>query len=295
MKKISKAPFAALFCVGISILQAQPYELQLPDVPAELTVPADRADYILLHFWDGMEFADTVRSLDRNFMSENVAEYLSVFPHAHDSVKIAAVKSFVSATSENAPVAELMSEIIENYLMPKGSPMHDDDLFAFFLTEMIENGYPNEVRNKWLLEMMIKNRPGSKVPDFDLQLRDGSISSFSDIVAGKPAILIFYDPDCGDCAKAISELNDDFLLRTRIESGAVKVVAVYADGDKELWENSSKIPDAWIDGFDTGRIMEQDLFLLPAMPTIYFVMPDLTVGQKDCDVKIALKAAYRFR
>lgn len=39
-------------------------ELPLPAVPAEMTVPADRAGYILLHFWDAMDFDDAGRSLD---------------------------------------------------------------------------------------------------------------------------------------------------------------------------------------------------------------------------------------
>ncbi len=55
-------------------------ELPLPAVPAEMTVPADRAGYILLHFWDAMDFDDADRSLDRDFMGQNMANFLSVFP-----------------------------------------------------------------------------------------------------------------------------------------------------------------------------------------------------------------------
>ena len=32
---------------------------RLPDVPAALTEPAERADYLALHYWDRFDFADT--------------------------------------------------------------------------------------------------------------------------------------------------------------------------------------------------------------------------------------------
>ena len=67
-------------------------ELPLPAVPAEMTVPTDRAGYILLHFWDAMDFDDADRSLDRDFMGQNMANFLSVFPHARESDRRAAVR-----------------------------------------------------------------------------------------------------------------------------------------------------------------------------------------------------------
>ena len=58
------------------------YVLSLPDVPPSLTAPEERAAYIIAHFWDGMDFGDTLRCRDRAFMEQNFVNYLSLFPHA---------------------------------------------------------------------------------------------------------------------------------------------------------------------------------------------------------------------
>lgn len=63
-------------------LQGSPRELPLPEVPALLTAPEERAAYVLEHFWDGMDFRDTLRSRDRLFMEQCFVNFLSLFPHA---------------------------------------------------------------------------------------------------------------------------------------------------------------------------------------------------------------------
>ena len=57
-------------------------ELPLPEVPAGMTAPEERASYILSRFWDGMDFTDTLRSHNRPFMEQNFVNFLSLFPHA---------------------------------------------------------------------------------------------------------------------------------------------------------------------------------------------------------------------
>ena len=53
-----------------------------------LTASEERAEYIISRFWDGMDFADTLRSRDRQFMEQNFVNFLSLFPHARQEARL---------------------------------------------------------------------------------------------------------------------------------------------------------------------------------------------------------------
>ena len=57
-------------------------ELPLPSVPETLREPAERADFVVAHFWDGMDFTDRRRALDSAFVEQNFANFASVLPYA---------------------------------------------------------------------------------------------------------------------------------------------------------------------------------------------------------------------
>ena len=59
-------------------LSAGPFTLPLPAVPAVITAPHDRADYIMEHFFDEMPFADRRLSLDTAVVEQNMANFLSL-------------------------------------------------------------------------------------------------------------------------------------------------------------------------------------------------------------------------
>ena len=54
-------------------------QLPLPVVPAMLTQPVDRVIYIIDHFWDGLDFADTTMSRDTRLIEQSFADYTSLF------------------------------------------------------------------------------------------------------------------------------------------------------------------------------------------------------------------------
>ena len=114
-------------------------ELPLPAVPAEMTVPADRAGYILLHFWDAMDFDDAGRSLDRDFMGQNMANFLSVFPHARESDRRAAVRTLVARAAGNAAAAEMLESVVGDYLFDRRSPQCDDGYCLLYTSDAADD------------------------------------------------------------------------------------------------------------------------------------------------------------
>lgn len=222
-------------------------DLPLPQVPYELRTPAERADYVGLHFWDAMDFSDKA-ALNEAEMAQNVANYLSVFPiMSDDSARSAAAGILWTAAAVSDDAASLISNTLEDYLFTKASPMRDERLFTLFLREKLKAGYADSLRTRWMLEMTSKNLPGMPATDFSFYDRDGRRHKLSDYF-GKPILLFFHDPDCDICHAAAADLSRDFVLANRISQGRAQIIAIYP-GDLASWQSTiSTFPSLWLDG-----------------------------------------------
>lgn len=63
-------------------------ELALPTVPDSLRTPAERADYILLHFWDAMEWGDSAVVRDGAWMEQTFVNFASLIPYASSAAAL---------------------------------------------------------------------------------------------------------------------------------------------------------------------------------------------------------------
>ena len=98
------APLLAL--LGSSGIFAQ--ELPLPAVPDTIRQPQERAAYVMQHFWDALDFSDTLRSCSRPFMEQQVVNFLSLLPHAAPDAAACAFDSLYARASE--PLGRAVSE-----------------------------------------------------------------------------------------------------------------------------------------------------------------------------------------
>lgn len=75
----------------------------------------------------------------------------------------------------------------------------------------------------------------------------------------------------------------------------IKMLALYADGNKEIWENYRKnIPSSWINAVDLQQeIIKQGLYDLKASPTIYLLDEKKRVLLKDTDLNELLNYLNR--
>lgn len=166
------------------------------------------------------------------------------------------------------------------------SPSRDEGRYIRFLNELLRiDSLPEALRMRAeeRLRTASLNRPGSVAADFGFLCRDGSSGTLHAVNA--PAImLIFYDPECPHCSDILDAIAADRLLASMIAGGEIKVVAVYAEGKKEVWTGSNgDLPPEWIVGYDTTGILEHELYDLPAMPVIYMLDGAKRVLFKDPD------------
>lgn len=264
-----------------------PAELPLPTVPADLRDPSSRAAYILAHFWDHMEWSDTTISLDTDFMEQNMVNFINLFQYTDTADTHTAVRTLMDAASKVPAAYTKVMDVADKYLYDPNSPMLNEEAYRLFLEHAINcNALSNDEKTRYRFNMTEtdKNRRGSLGSDFvyiDTTGHSGTLHTFGN--AGAMKLLLFYDPDCENCAEIITWLRNDSRVNELLSQGAVNILGIYADGDMDEWEKArTKLPASWTNGYSPdGVIAEQEIYSLRATPTIYILSPDNIVVGKD--------------
>lgn len=260
-------------------------ELPLPEVPSDLTAPAERAGYIMEHFWDGMDFGDTLRSHDFMFMELNLVNFMSLFPHGDEQACSRSIGSLLGKTAADTVAFNLVTDIMERYLDDPNSPMRDENSYILYLEELLRQPGLSEydrIRPAYKLATARKNRPGMTATDFAYIDRSGHRQTLHSTAADRRLLLLFYDPDCGHCSEILRQVSESAVITGCIGRNELAVLAVYTEGNRELWEKTkSSMLQEWTVGFDTDSIVERELYSIPAMPVMYLLDSDKKVLLKD--------------
>ena len=61
---------------------AAPVPFRLPDIPAVLTAPEDRAAYLSVHYWDHFDFKDPSLIERAEVTEQAFVDFISILPYA---------------------------------------------------------------------------------------------------------------------------------------------------------------------------------------------------------------------
>ena len=260
-------------------------EIEIPRPPAELKTPQEKAEFILMNFWNPVDFKDTTLTLNESFVEQNFVNFISVFPYAEEASRKKAVNNLLDKTKVDSRALDSFMQVAELYLYSPDSPMRNDDYFLHFMEYIIESSETTESQKEiasYTIENINKNHVGTKATDFNFTDSDGKDRSLHSVFPDRETMLIFYDPDCENCHKVISEIINDPDISQKVSNGGLGVLAVYSGHNKTSWlRDLSSFPKEWIVGHETGQIDESELYDLREMPTIYLLDNDKTVVQKE--------------
>lgn len=271
--------------------EAMPQGLPLPVIPEELTEPAERADYLLAHFWDGFR--------SRVIEEGELAEFLSVFPHAtEEGRKLGAGKLVAIVDAQGEESMLRMEELIEGYLLDRRSPVRSDAAYVAFADAMVKAGWPGKAVAEYLRDMALRCQVGSAAPDFRFVTSEGEVS-LGETANGKRTLLLFYDPDCRECRELAGRMLAAVKIGESCGSGMLQVLAVRIPEDGEMGDGSvdsvcasstgvfatvdGEMPHGWISGCaiqDPG----ESLYAIPGLPALYLISADGTVELKDASL-----------
>lgn len=259
-----------------------------PEIPTMLTQPEERKAYLMAHYWDNFNFADTALVNNRNVAEQGAADYLAILADGtltEEQVK-GSLDGFCKGMEAQVHARKVFLQMMEDYLYNPNSPFHNEGLYALFLERMLKSEFVDEGRKsslKFSLDLISRNCPGKVATDFVYFLPDGSRHSLAQTRAkNNRLLLVFYDPECPSCHETMQEMVADGLLAEAVRAGKLTVLAVYTEGNQEVWKRTlSDLPQGWTVGSDHETVKQGALYDLKAMPSLYLMDGTKRVLLKD--------------
>lgn len=260
----------------------------LPNIPQGLTEPEKRAGYLAVHYWDNLNPQLLRTAEDSSLLEQAYVDFLTIVPLIERQAAENAVIKLLDRTQSDKGTYGYVLELAEKYLYEADSPMKNEEMLLPYLQYAADSARADDyirMRANFLLERVQKNRPGTKASDFQYITRDNKKRNLWSVNA-EELLLIFYDPECQHCMEIINQIMCDSDISDRLNNGKLKISAIYTEGSESVWiANKNLLPANWIVGKDISGIVENELYDLKAMPTLYLLDKDKRVLTKDLDVK----------
>lgn len=262
----------------------------LPEIPATITNPGERAEYLISHYWDNFSFADTTWLATPDQIEQAFSDYLSLLPHTTPKVVTASIGGILDKSLAQQSVFNWFIEMFDKYLYDVNSPFRDEERYAVVVEHIVNSPDVDEIyklRPKAQLEQIKKNRPSNIASDFTYTLANGKKGTLHGIKADY-TLLFFYDPECPDCRHTREFLQQSEQVTNLVNSGKLKILALYPDEDIETWKAyRSAIPSAWLNACDgtAAKKIKSKLYAIRAIPSLYLLDRNKRVLLRDAVIE----------
>jgi len=261
-----------------------PVVFKITDIPAVITKPAARAEYLAKHFWDGTNFEDSSIILIPDRLNAHYSSYIQHLYRCSESTARESLKNFIgSALNGNEGVRSYILSIVEASLYDPNSVIRNETAYIWVLESLTESSQLDDLskeRYKSQLTLARKNRPGNKAYDFEYITTNGKELALSK-TKGEYTLIMFYDPDCHACTKAIEYLNSSEIIgKIGVK---LKKIGVYTGEDITKWfQTAGKFPDGWTVAHDKERVISVNkLYDTRPSPSLYLLNKEKIVLLKD--------------
>lgn len=261
---------------------------EYPVAPDNIESLEGKSNYLMEHFWDGMDFAQS-GSVDQNALNDAFGVYVAPMRWSEPEVAEASVTKLISRISKNPILSIQFAKAAEEALYGPRASFWNDVIFIKFLDNVIScKGVKKErkLRYEQLRAQLTNTLRGSMPPEFDYTRVDGSIAHYHP--NGVITIIEFGNPDCDDCRMAKLKLDTNVRLSQLVDKGKVNVVFINVDPDEGWQEKLKDYPSKWhVGASDTvGEIYD-----LRATPSIYVMDSAGHVAAKNVPVTTAIDIA----
>lgn len=261
----------------------------LPVIPAMLTTPESRADHLVRHYWENVDFNDTIWLNHQEMLEQAWVDYIDLMRLVPKETINNALRQVYKNAKKQKPFFSYFTTLADKYLYDPNSPMRNEELYITVLDAMLESDVldetekilPNERR-----KLAERNRPGRLAEDFTYTLSSGKNGTLHDLKA-QYTLLFINNPGCHACEESLTELKQAPAINRELEAGRLKILAIYPDEELQEWKRHlSDFPKEWINGYDKGLVIkEKNLYDLKAIPTLYLLDQKKIVILKDAPIR----------
>ena len=258
--------------IGCSGRKAAPASSGNEDTPA------------IVSLFKSIDYADTVSLHKPDVMAAHMQDMVKMMMMSDSDATAKGLEVFFNGLDKDEVSIRSAYHFASLYLDNPNSKVRNETLYLRFLTSLLNSKDLSDdisARAQESLRRTMLNRPGTRANDFQYIDRDGKQGTLHSVDAGQ-TMLIFYDPECPHCPEILQRIAKSPKVNAAIGSGTLRVLAVYAEGKRDVWEKSkAELPKSWTVAYDLTGVLDTDLYDLPAMPIVYLLDAEKRVLIKD--------------
>jgi len=269
-----------------TVIQARVFPF--PEIPATLTEPEARKSYLLTHYWEQFDFADTTLVNNRDVTEQGFVNFIALLADGTTPEELTreSLENWCAGFVGKEHARKVLTQTADSYLFNPNSPFYNEALYGLYLETMLDVlPQTDAVRSSYQfkLELVRRNNPGDRATDFTYYLPDGTRCTLGTTpTKNDRLLLVFYDPECESCHEVLQQMAADASLAEAVQSGKLNVLAVYTEGNEEAWRKAlPDLPGGWTVGNDREAVKTGALYDLKAMPSLYLLDGSKTVLLKD--------------
>jgi hypothetical protein len=255
-----------------------------PEPPAMITDPNLRLEYVIRHYWDYFDFADTAYIPTPEITEQAYVNYIDLLFRIPLNKAQEEMKTMMWKSAQNSKKLFLyFTELADRYLYEPNSPALNEELYIPVLEVMSQTPALDDtekIRPQHRLEWAYRNRMGTKTANFQYTDITGKSASLYQIAA-EYILLFFGDPACPSCKIYIENIRNSSVFNHLISNRRLKILSIYTEKDVDEWKaHYGNYPSVWINGYDQSFTI-RDKYDLRASPTMYLLDKDKTIILKD--------------
>lgn len=265
----------------------------LPDMPVGMDDPDDRAKYLVMHYWDKFDFADSTLTERPDITEQAFVDYINILYYVSTDEAKESLKNTLKEAELNNKMYRYFAYLFDKYFYEPNSPFRNEEFYIPVLEQVTKSSLLSDAemsKYTFQLEMTKVNRVGHTASDFTYTLQNGDSKKLSSLKS-EYTILIFSNPDCATCAAATRMLANSEVINKALSLNSpsrtmLTILTVYPDDDIEEWERHvPELPQNWVHSYDKGmNITTQKLYDIKAIPTIYLLDKNKKVILKDTTI-----------
>lgn len=263
-------------------------QFPFPELPATLTEPEARKSYLLTHYWELFDFADTTLVNNRDVTEQGFVNFIALLADGTTPEELTreSLKNWCAEFTAEAHARRVLTKTTDDYLYNPNSPFYNEELYGLYLETLLDVLPPDDAQRStcdFRLKLVRRNNPGNRATDFAYYLPDGTRRTLAATrVKNNRLLLMFYDPECESCHEVLLRMAADKVLAEAVAAGRISVLAVYTEGNEAAWRKAlPDMPKGWTVGTDREAVKNGALYDLKAMPSLYLLDGKKTVLLKD--------------
>ena len=272
-------------------------QFSFPQIPAMLSTAEDRKAYLLTHYWEQLDFADTTLVNNRDVTEQGFVNFIALLAEDNTPEELIreSLKNWSSRFLPEIHARKVLTQMADDYWYNPNSPFYNERLYGLYLETLLSQ-LPQEdamcFSYQFKLELLKRNQVGKLATDFQYELSDGTRRSLKATpVKENRLLLLFYDPECESCHEVLLQMAADKALAAAVKAGQISVLAIYTEGNEDAWrKNLPDMPAGWMVGMDREVVKNEALYDLKAMPSLYLLDGKKQVLLKDAPYGVIRQA-----